>query len=1410
MRPKHQLIFFILLWLAWTAKAQTNFPQAVNRQLNQYILGNVQEKIYLQTNSDQYSPGDTVWFKTSLVNAINHKPVTIEYLCYVDLISPENKLAGHQLFILDGGFSDGFLVLGRALVPGRYKLLAYTNYMRNFPTDFLFQRTIELVPGQENQTKWEFSSKVFPLPGGDSVFVNMYGQPVNGRELNNEVTVQVQLARGTVLGAPCPVTGNAGSFRFFVPDSLKLPVALLTVKQNGEAGSNGKYRVKLSVQRPDLQFLPEGGELVAGQENQLAFRCVDADGNPTDVQGELLDNNGKMLVRFATQYEGMGSMQITPQTGQLYTAGISYRDSVFKYDLPQIQEEAYSLQLVKQDADSICFALLKSGNKTPGYLLLGHCRGDTRFMGTGILETQRSEVSVPTRNFPEGILTFTLFVNRVPRAERLVYLEKEENVRFNLIRELTGKSSSSEDFILKAFRKDSSPVMGNFSLEGWDPGLENSLDTLENIRNYLLFSSDLQGEVLRNTTVFNPDDQEYNRKRELMLLTYGWRRFNWVDVASRGNGPLPYSLEKGLYLNGRICRKLTGKPVPKNFEVTIILQKNKSVHVDKTYTGEDGKFSFDLPDFSDSVSLTIQTRNRLDQQRDYIIDLNTNLEHFRLNSLDFDKIVRKGALPLVQNLPVTEAENRAGERKAEQQSVEKVKPGTARKLRIDNYYFPGKDTFLIEEVEARSNFLNQRDSMISQSGQPDVVIESAQLKKLTEEKAWYSNLWDLLSDQVPGLQITQGPYDSGVASKYNLVIADTMDENLSADTFAANLPAVYFRVLENPDGYLYIFVDHDLLNNPGIPLFDFLSYMDPGEIESINFIAKPKNYDINIQSTSLLADVSLQTIRDNLSLQENEEGNLFPDQTEFMEKIQRSTAPPAFLFITTKSKGGIFYKKSKGIQSLYLKGITATRQFYVPKYKAEQTPLINRKTICWLPQIKTDSTGTARVTLPLGLAEQDMIVRVQGVSLDGKSGSGTFVYSPGTKDKTATMGLSLTKELTDTIQLTIDSYKKSGLYSGRVTDAETGRPLPFADFLQDSPYYHECTNSDGGFFIAASRLNKDRKIVVSCPGYQSRQVSLPFSIDSVIRVSLVKAPVLKAEKSVKALSIVRDAIRKSDGLYASKEGFQGYNRETVAVDDDIYGIYEMAFNYSNSGYPGSPSSIRFETVKFKNMEDKNGHRLMMLKPNHRSLFYPLKADVLLTAPEFWQLETTGQFDYEEVGQVEYDGELCYKIRFRQNDKLVVALQSGILYIGKQTGALRYAAWNTSPDKREHVSYVSYLQSNPMNDEVRLEDDYNQASYHLVEGRLYLLGTNRQISVRVNNLNDLHFNNRLSIAGKSQRYYKDITNMNTDMLIEKQKGLHMLVRDAGYRIGPWLNLGIIRPEEKLVRDAVFMHDISQYK
>ena len=100
--------------------------------------------------------------------------------------------------------------------------------------------------------------------------------------------------------------------------------------------------------------------------------------------------------------------------------------------------------------------------------------------------------------------------------------------------------------------------------------------------------------------------------------------------------------------------------------------------------------------------------------------------------------------------------------------------------------------------------------------------------------------------------------------------------------------------------------------------------------------------------------------------------------------------------------------------------------------------------------------------------------------------------------------------------------------------------------------------------------------------------------------------------------------------------------------------------------------------------------------------------------------------------------------------------------------------------------TSYLQSNPMEYDVRVTDDYNEVSYSLLDGQLYLQGSKQAITILVNGQDYLQFDNRLSVVGKSQRNYKDLSNKNPEMLTEDLKSKHMLVKHATYQIEPWVN------------------------
>lgn len=87
---KLSIFLSVLFLFALKANSQSNFSLMLSQHFSNYLIENVQEKIYVQTNSNEFEPGDTIWFKSTLVNAVTHTPADIEKMVYIDLISPDN------------------------------------------------------------------------------------------------------------------------------------------------------------------------------------------------------------------------------------------------------------------------------------------------------------------------------------------------------------------------------------------------------------------------------------------------------------------------------------------------------------------------------------------------------------------------------------------------------------------------------------------------------------------------------------------------------------------------------------------------------------------------------------------------------------------------------------------------------------------------------------------------------------------------------------------------------------------------------------------------------------------------------------------------------------------------------------------------------------------------------------------------------------------------------------------------------------------------------------------------------------------------------------------------------------------------------------------------------------------------
>lgn len=143
------------------ARAQTNPAQ---KQVKLFF-----EKVFIHTDRQVYTPADDVWFKAYLLNAQDNHLIATSKNLNVDLISPDNKIIEHELILLNNGLGNGDFKLPDSIAAGTYRLRAYTNWMRNFGDNFIFEKKITIVstkPAAPAATKQaDYMVRFFPEGG---------------------------------------------------------------------------------------------------------------------------------------------------------------------------------------------------------------------------------------------------------------------------------------------------------------------------------------------------------------------------------------------------------------------------------------------------------------------------------------------------------------------------------------------------------------------------------------------------------------------------------------------------------------------------------------------------------------------------------------------------------------------------------------------------------------------------------------------------------------------------------------------------------------------------------------------------------------------------------------------------------------------------------------------------------------------------------------------------------------------------------------------------------------------------------------------------------------------------------------------------------------------------------------------
>lgn len=135
---------FLLFFFQPATQAQEQATlESVQDSILQQLVLYPQEKIHLHLDRNIYVPGERIWFKAYIVDALTHVSDSKSRFVYVELINPQDSLIQRVKIRPDEqNLYHGHLFLSDLIAEGYYTIRAYTRYMQNLGNDYFFQKNI--------------------------------------------------------------------------------------------------------------------------------------------------------------------------------------------------------------------------------------------------------------------------------------------------------------------------------------------------------------------------------------------------------------------------------------------------------------------------------------------------------------------------------------------------------------------------------------------------------------------------------------------------------------------------------------------------------------------------------------------------------------------------------------------------------------------------------------------------------------------------------------------------------------------------------------------------------------------------------------------------------------------------------------------------------------------------------------------------------------------------------------------------------------------------------------------------------------------------------------------------------------------------------------------------------------------
>mgnify|MGYP007069835626 CR=1 FL=1 len=506
---------------------------------------NPQEKVYLHFDNTGYFKGETMFFKAYSIRTDTGKPSNISKVLYVELLNPSGDIVEKRKIKMENGVGHGDFKLDSIFGTGFYEVRAFTRYMINWGGACAF-------------------SRVFPI----------YKKPKKDGD-------------------------------YFHPqvDELSYIKRLPDGRQSYDQGDNPATRAKKRGTSYSVTFYPEGGDMVEGLESTVAYSVVDGESKHAKVMGMLLDPQGNEVLTTGTELDGRGSFQLKPTNGIYKLVLTTDEGKRMEFSLPEAKPQGCVMHMNTLDEDLSC--VIRASREMQGDLL-GYTimnRGEVLLYDT-LTALPALEIDFSRDELKPGVNQMTLFnADGQILAERLFFICPEKSTSDSIYVTTTStdlKPCSKVNVTLK------SEPLSKLSFSAMDAATLTD-GKVGNAQTWMLLASDVKGYIENPDYFFEDDDETHRKAADMLMLTQGWRRYDWKLYS----GVKPFSeidgyaghlqpIEDGLYIHGQLMKdtnRWRRKHPVGGAEVDVFLYNSQGLHYDGMMTTDSmGYYAFRIND----------------------------------------------------------------------------------------------------------------------------------------------------------------------------------------------------------------------------------------------------------------------------------------------------------------------------------------------------------------------------------------------------------------------------------------------------------------------------------------------------------------------------------------------------------------------------------------------------------------------------------------------------------------------------------------------------------------------------------------------------------------------------------------------------------------------------------------------